>query len=93
MGRLVEQEQKKEREVKAQESGLYARAETLECGHTIEILSIASSMPIEKGILYGKLVKVLRGTGCSIVVVKKDFVPQECLVGKTALVRYMNKNC
>ena len=91
-GRVVEQEQKKEREVKAQESGLCARAETLECGHTVEILSIASSMPIEEGILYGKSVKVLRDTGCSTVVVKKDLVPQECLVGKNTLVRYMNKN-
>ena len=39
-------------------------------------------MPVTLGKLFDKEVSVLRDTGCSIVVVKKDLVPDEALTGK-----------
>ncbi|XP_066990457.1 uncharacterized protein [Macrobrachium rosenbergii] len=48
--------------------------------HT-ELVSVASDMPVEEGILYGNPVKVLRDTGCTTVVARKDLVPVECFTG------------
>ncbi|XP_066968303.1 uncharacterized protein [Macrobrachium rosenbergii] len=59
--------------------------------HT-ELASVASDMPVEEGILYGNPVKVLRDTGCTTVVARKDLVPVECFTGKSSRIRYMNKN-
>ena len=39
-------------------------------------------MPVEQGVLNGKLVTVLRDTGCSSAVVRKDLVKDEQLIGR-----------
>ncbi|XP_068245278.1 uncharacterized protein [Palaemon carinicauda] len=48
--------------------------------HT-EWASVASDMPVKEGSLYGNPVIVLRDTGCTTVVAKKDLVPVECFTG------------
>ena len=40
-------------------------------------------MPVIRGRLHDKEVNVLRDTGCSTVVVRRDLVPDEALTGKT----------
>ena len=40
-------------------------------------------IPVTRGRLYDKEVNVLRDTGCSTVVVRRDLVPDEGLTGKT----------
>lgn len=67
-----------------------AQAEILECGHSVEVVSAMASMPVAQGTMCGKKVDVLRDTGCSTVVVKRDLVPENCFTGETCLVRVIN---
>lgn len=59
----------------------------LACGHEIPMISVAATdchkMPVRKGLVGDKLVQVLRDTGCSTVVVKRDLVKQNDLTGRT----------
>jgi len=42
-------------------------------------------MPTAEGKLFNKSINVLRDTGCSTVVVRRDLVLDECLTGETAM--------
>ena len=68
-----------------------AHSEILECGHIVEVVSCLANMPVKKGIICEDTeVEVLRDTGCSTVIVKRDLVPESCLTGKKSLVRLAN---
>ena len=63
----------------------------LKCGCTAPVLAeacdlvshIKAKMPVSNGKMNGQDVKVLRGTGCSTVVVKKGLVPEDRLTRRT----------
>ncbi|XP_071964120.1 uncharacterized protein [Antedon mediterranea] len=60
---------------------------TLQCGHCLPIMTAAlnnsiSKMPVYTGCVGSRCVSVLRDSGCSGVVVKKDLVSAEQLTGK-----------
>jgi len=44
-----------------------------------------TKMPTAEGKLFNKSINVLRDTGCSTVVVRRDLVLDECLTGETAM--------
>ena len=48
---------------------------------------VQSLMPVLQGKMAGKVVDVLRDTGCSGVVVKKGLVPEECFSGQMQMIR------
>ena len=60
----------------------------LECGHELPVINglckneMGKSMPVVQGGLNGKLVNVLRDTGCSSAVVRKELVKDEQLTGR-----------
>ena len=60
----------------------------LECGHELPVINalcknrMLKSMPVVQGVLNGKGVTVLRDTGCSSAVVRKELVKNELLTGK-----------
>ncbi|XP_072048962.1 LOW QUALITY PROTEIN: uncharacterized protein [Amphiura filiformis] len=64
---------------------------TLKCGHTLPVLSAACNIPnlnldeltIEKGFVGTKKVDVLRDGGCTGVVVQKELVSEEQMIGET----------
>ena len=67
---------------------------TLSCGCTVPLIAEACSlgkthssgkMPIAEGKLYDRKVSVLRDTGCSTVVVRRDLVPDSSLTGETVI--------
>ena len=63
----------------------------LKCGCVLPVIADAcktkesglNCMPVIRGRLHDKEVNVLRDTGCSTVVVRRDLVPDEALTGKT----------
>ena len=60
----------------------------LECGHELPVINglckngMGKSMPVVQGVLNGKLVTVLRDTGCSSAVVRQELVKDEQLTGR-----------
>ena len=40
------------------------------------------NMPVPEGYIHGNKVTVLRDTGCSTVVIRRDLVPNELLTGQ-----------
>jgi len=62
----------------------------LKCGCVLPVIADAckikesglNCMPVIRGRLHDKEVNVLRDTGCSTVVVRRDLVPDEALTGK-----------
>ena len=65
---------------------------TLKCGHQLNVIQMACEsegqrqiprMPTKEGYLSGKCVTVLRDTGCSTVVVRKDLINPDQLTGKS----------
>ena len=60
----------------------------LECGHELPVINalcknrMLKSMPVVQRVLNGKGVTVLRDTGCSSAVVRKELVKNEQLTGK-----------
>ena len=60
----------------------------LECGHELPFISAlcgtkqVQSMPVVHGILNGEMVSVLRDTGCSSVVVRRNLVSADQFTGK-----------
>ena len=67
----------------------------LECGHELPVMTAAcdnksycgkhDNMPVTDGYVENVMVKVLRDTGCSSVVVRRDLVTRERLTGATKL--------
>ena len=59
---------------------------TVKCGHNLEVLNMAvehyCNMPKVQGYISGKMVSVLRDTGCNSVVVWRELVSDEQLTGK-----------
>ena len=61
---------------------------TLRCGHQLPIMSAAckdhklSRMPVREGLIGGRRVSVLRDSGCSGVVVRRDLVADDSLTGE-----------
>ncbi|KAJ8030959.1 hypothetical protein HOLleu_27522 [Holothuria leucospilota] len=59
----------------------------LECGHELPVVSAVctrgTGMPICKGFVGTKEVTVMRDTGCSVIVVKRNLVEDDQLLGKT----------
>ncbi|XP_062602901.1 uncharacterized protein LOC134264647 [Saccostrea cucullata] len=65
-----------------QDTSAVHREETLPCvGDSVAISEMV--MPVVKGCVGDKLVTVLRDTGCSGVVIRKDLVEKDQLTGKT----------
>lgn len=56
----------------------------------MQVVSTMASMPVAQGTVCGKEVDVLRHTGCSTVVVKRDLVTENRFTGETCLVRVIN---
>ena len=60
----------------------------LECGHELPVINglckngMGKSMPVVQGVLNGKVVTVLRDTGCSSAVVRQELVKDEQLTGR-----------
>ena len=60
----------------------------LKCGHELPVINglckngMGKSMPVVQGVLNGKLVTVLRDTGCSSAVGRKELVKDEQLTGR-----------
>ena len=60
----------------------------LDCGHELPVINglckneMGKSMPVVQGVKNGKLVTVLRDTGCRSAVVRKELVKDEQLTGK-----------
>lgn len=58
----------------------------LACGHILPVLGgvckVCENMPVQMGYVGGNLIKVLRDTGCSGVVVKRDLVTDDQLTGE-----------
>lgn len=58
----------------------------LACGHILPVLGgvckVCENMPVQMGYVGGNLIKVLRDTGCSGVVVKRDLVTDDPLTGE-----------
>ena len=74
--------------VEGEQLNACVHAEVLDCGHIIEIASVAADMPIAKGWIENSIkVDVLRDTGCSTVIVREDLVPKERFLRKKSLVR------
>ena len=72
-------------------NALLAPQVELKCGCTLPVLAEACNvgdtvrqhnLPVVKGKLFGKEVNVLRDTGCTAIVVKKDLVPDDRLTGR-----------
>jgi len=73
-------------------NALLAPQVELKCGCRLPVIAEAcrrkhdvteiSNMPVTSGQLYGNVVRVLRDSGCSTVVVKRDLVPEECFTGE-----------
>ena len=62
---------------------------TLSCGHKLSVLDVACStedhhtnMPTTRGRLLGRTITVLRDSGCTSAVVRRDLVPDDRLTGK-----------
>ena len=61
---------------------------TLKCGHELPVMTAAckniehSGMPVSDGLVNNRRCKVLRDSGCSSVVIKRDLVPLEQLTGQ-----------
>ena len=61
----------------------------LTCGHRLPVISAVcqdknpSSLPVVEGLINGQMVKVLRDTGCSGIVVRQDLVTNGQMIGET----------
>jgi hypothetical protein len=73
-------------------SALSAPQVELKCGCTLPVLGEACdartglkrpTLPVVQGKVFGKDINVLRDTGCTAIVVKRDLVPEEKLTGRT----------
>lgn len=56
---------------------------------SVEVVSTLAGMPVTQGTC-GKPVQVLRDTGCSTVVVRRELVPKECFTGEDSLANLIN---
>ena len=71
-----------------QECCIHDNKVRLKCGHELPVINglckngMGKSMPVVQGVLNGKLVTVLRDTGCSSAVVRKELVKDEQLTGR-----------
>ncbi|KAJ8050432.1 hypothetical protein HOLleu_03637 [Holothuria leucospilota] len=59
----------------------------LKCGHAFPLMSVAcgastKKMPVSRGLMNGKVVQVLRDSGCTGVVVRRDLVLDKQLTGE-----------
>lgn len=64
-----------------------AHAEVLSCEHWVEVVSTAVGMPVVRCSVCGKEADILRGNGCSTLVVRSDLIPTENFIGKKRLVK------
>ena len=73
-------------------NALLAPQVELKCGCTLPVLAEAcsveydakqSTLPLTKGKLFDRNVDVLRDTGCTAIVVKRDLVSDDRLTGQT----------
>lgn len=67
-----------------------AHTEALSCGYGVEVVTAIARMPVVRGTVCGTEVTILRDTGCSTVVVRKNLVPASKFTGKHCSVRLAN---
>ena len=74
----------------------------LECGHELPIISVASisrpnnfihGMPVVEGVINDKKIQVLRDSGCSGVVVRRDLVESSQLTGEVRTCVMIDGTC